>query len=93
MRKKFREEVREYCNTLDLFDDIRKELIRNYSDLNLILQLDNKIRETEKKLSELCAQMVEIDTCSCTINGKSVCSSPLCAGQYNEMYKVNGHKV
>ena len=92
-RENFRIKVREFCDTLDLFDNIKDELLKSHSDLQIILKLDDKIRKTEKELADMCVKMSEIDTCSCTVNGSTACSSPLCPSRYNELYKVVGEKT
>ena len=92
-RENFRIKVREFCDTLDLYDNIKGELLKSHSDLQIILKLDDKIRKTEKELADMCVKMSEIDACSCKVNDNTVCSCPLCPSQYSELYKVVSEKT
>ncbi len=80
-RELFRKKVRDICDTLDFYDDLKNELLRNNIDTKYAIKLDSEIRKLEQELADISKNMVEIDTCDCDGINEG-CSSPLCRCQY-----------
>lgn len=81
-RECFRKKVREICDTLEFYDDLKKELIKTNINVSYVLGIDKQIRVVEQELADIAKNMIEIDTCEC--DGVSEgCSSPLCPSQYD----------
>lgn len=81
-RQEIRENIKEICSTLDLIDDIKKELMFIGNKENLLMEIDKVIRKIEDYLLIITSQMVKNDICDCDgIYGG--CSSPLCRSRYN----------
>lgn len=82
VRQLFRQKVREICDTLDFFDDLKEKIINSNISINYVLEIDNQIRKIEKELAEISKNMADVDVCNCDgITGG--CSSPLCPSRYN----------
>lgn len=82
IRQNFRKKVREICDTLDFFDELKENILHSNIQHNYILKIDEQIRKLELELAEISKNMYEIDTCNCD-GITSGCSSPLCPSQYN----------
>lgn len=91
-RENFRQKVRNICDTLDCYDEIKKVLMMNGNNTELCLKIDALIRMTEEELATISQNMVEIDTCSCD-GIHTCCSSPLCPSQYYPKCSYNDVKA
>lgn len=82
VRQLFRKKVRDICDTLDFFDDLKEKIINSNISVNYLLEIDNQIRKTEEELAEISRNMADVDVCTCD-GISSCCSSPLCPSRYN----------
>lgn len=82
IRQQFRKKVREICDTLDFFDDLKEKIIDSNISVNYLLEIDNQIRKIEEELAEISRNMADADVCSCD-GIRTACSSPLCPSRYN----------
>jgi hypothetical protein len=79
----FTERIKGMCDTIDLYDEIKTEMLKNHCSLNVILKIDEKIRNEVK-------EMHAIDNCQCDVKKGEGCSSPLCPSNYENLYQVIG---
>ena len=84
----FTERIKGMCDAIDLYDEIKSEMLKNHCSLNVILKIDDKIRAEVKEMTEICGQMHAIDNCQCDVKNGDACSSPLCPSIYENFYKV-----
>lgn len=82
VREQFRKKVRNICDSLEFFDNLKEEIRKTNIDRRILVQLDNQIRSTERELAEISLNMADIDTCNCDGITEG-CSSPLCPSQYD----------
>lgn len=87
----FIDRMRELCNTIELYEEIKKEMIRNHCSLDIILKIDNRIRVNVKEMMDVCGQMNAIDNCNCDVKKGEGCSSPLCPSIYENIYTINNN--
>ena len=86
----FTERIKAMCDAIDLYDEIKSEMLKNHCSLNVMLKIDDKIRAEVKEMAEICGQMHAIDNCQCDVKNGDACSSPLCPSIYENLYKVVG---
>lgn len=86
----FTERIKGMCDAIDLYDEIKSEMLKNHCSLNVMLKIDDKIRAEVKEMAEICGQMHAIDNCQCDVKNGDACSSPLCPSIYENLYKVVG---
>lgn len=86
----FTERIKGMCDAIDLYDEIKTEMLKNHCSLNVILKIDEKIRNGVKEMTEICGQMHAIDNCQCDVKKGEGCSSPLCPSNYENLYQVIG---
>lgn len=82
IRQHFRKKVREICDTLDFFDELKEKILDSNINVNYVLEIDNQIRKVEEELAEISRNMADADVCSCD-GIRTACSSPLCPSRYN----------
>ena len=82
IRQLFRKKVREICDTLDFFDDLKEKILNSNISANYVLEIDNQIRKIEEELAEISRNMADADVCTCD-GTSSCCGSPLCPSRYN----------
>ena len=86
----FTERIKGMCEAIDLYDEIKSEMLKNHCSLDVILKIDDKIRENVKEMTEICGHMHAIDNCNCNVKEGDACSSPLCPSIYENLYEVDG---
>lgn len=90
MFQEFIKRIKGICDTINLYDAIKSEMLKNHCSLDIILKIDEQIRINIKEMTEICGQIHGIANCNCDVKKGEGCSSPLCPSNYEDLYQVIG---